>query len=672
MKIRLIMKAVLLCLPLLVLMSPTNAADGPIYVDHSLMQVGPFSAEEFKEFLGGGFDVVEVTPEGLIKVVATPRDRDRLMTDFAAKVEIENIEAYNRSRLDPTRDMGGYHTISDMEVELWIMTIGYSHIIHVDTIGYSLEGRAILGVKISDNVETDEDEPEVYFNSLIHAREPMGLEITLDLMHQLLDNYGTDPAITAMVDETEIWITPIVNPDGYAFNEANEPFGGGMWRKNTRDNGDGTYGVDLNRNWGYMWGFDDYGSSPDGWSETFRGTGPFSEPETQTLRDFINAHDFPVIVNYHSHGDMYLHVWGFHRYALCPDTIRYAPLLDSLHSINYYEIYPDLYGTNGESCDWQYGEQFEKRKVFAVLPEVGYWFWPDAMDIDWIVGQNRPANFFFIREAQRLWDRPTRSLSTDFPAYFDSTSNCDEDYSFSPEFTNVHETVTYDIAVDHVNLMMPNEDWFNVTAFSTTLSPGASFSVPLEFSPQSLLGSPNGNVSQGRLRIIISTQDMPPVADTLMYDVVLFLDMTDTDEDGIADECDSCPLDPDDDIDMDGLCANEDNCPGAYNPLQEDFDSDTHGDSCDNCLIVFNPDQADTNGNDIGDVCDYICGDANGDEALNVGDAVSLINYVFKGGPAPEPLEAGLTNGDEVINVGDAVYMINFVFKGGDDPICPY
>ncbi|MCP4569298.1 MAG: hypothetical protein GY841_17125, partial [FCB group bacterium] len=63
---------------------------------------------------------------------------------------------------------------------------------------------------------------------------------------------------------------------------------------------------------------------------------------------------------------------------------------------------------------------------------------------------------------------------------------------------------------------------------------------------------------------------------------------------------------------------------------------------------------------------------ANGDEALNVGDAVSLINYVFKGGPAPEPLEAGLTNGDEVINVGDAVWMINYVFKGGDDPICPW
>ena len=216
--------------------------------------------------------------------------------------------------------------------------MSFNPLMRVDTIGYSLEGRPILGVKISDNVETDEDETEIYFNSLIHAREPIGLEITLDLMHQLLDNYGIDPDITAFVDETEIWITPIINPDGYVFNETTNPSGGGMWRKNMRDNGDGSYGVDLNRNWGFLWGYDDIGSTPDGYDETYRGTGPFSEPEMQAVHNFINAHDFPVIVNYHSYGNMYIRPWGFNRNIINGDMAKYNPLLDSLFNLNFYNI----------------------------------------------------------------------------------------------------------------------------------------------------------------------------------------------------------------------------------------------------------------------------------------------------------------------------------------------
>jgi hypothetical protein len=97
----------------------------------------------------------------------------------------------------------------------------------------------------------------------------------------------------------------------------------------------------------------------------------------------------------------------------------------------------------------------------------------------------------------------------------------------------------------------------------------------------------------------------------------------------------------------------------------------------DNCPDVYNPDQADSDGDGIGNACEevvYVCGDANGDAAINLADAVYVINYVFKGGPAPDPECVGDANGDEAVNLADAVYLINYVFKGGAapvDPCCP-
>ncbi len=144
-------------------------------------------------------------------------------------------------------------------------------------------------------------------------------------------------------------------------------------------------------------------------------------------------------------------------------------------------------------------------------------------------------------------------------------------------------------------------------------------------------------------------------------------DQADADGDGNGDACDLCPGE-DDNLDADGDTVPDgcDICPG-FDDLA-DSDSDTVPDSCDNCPDVANTDQEDLNGNDIGDVCDYICGDANADGDLNIGDAVYLINHIFNSGPAPDPNEAGEVNCDGVVNIGDAVWLINFIFKFGAAP----
>ncbi len=139
------------------------------------------------------------------------------------------------------------------------------------SIGQSHEGRDIWCLRVSDNPTVDEDEPEILLDGLHHAREIITSEFALMFVAHLAESYGTDPVATWLVDHRELYVVPIVNPDGLMYNEQTEPQGGGMWRKNRRDNGDGSRGVDLNRNYPYAW------------ATTIRA--PVPSPATRTTAD---------------------------------------------------------------------------------------------------------------------------------------------------------------------------------------------------------------------------------------------------------------------------------------------------------------------------------------------------------------------------------------------------
>ena len=300
--------------------------------------------------------------------------------------------------------MGGYYTWSEVLGKLDEMRADYPSLVTArQSIGISHEGRDLWMVKISDNPDTNENEPEIVFTALTHAREPQGMAVVLYYMFYLLENYGPDPEVTYLVNERELYFVPVVNPDGYVYNQTTNPNGGGLWRKNRRVNGGGVFGVDLNRNYGYRWGFDNVGSSPTPSSDTYRGPAPFSEPETSAIRAFHQGRTIWNGFHYHAYGNYLIHPFAYAASAFppAPDHALYTRYGAALSAMNGYLVgnFAQTLGYlgNGEVIDWSYGEQVEKNKVFAILPEVGGpgdGFWPPPSRIVPIAELNRGPNLY--------------------------------------------------------------------------------------------------------------------------------------------------------------------------------------------------------------------------------------------------------------------------------------
>ncbi len=176
-------------------------------------------------------------------------------------------------------------------------------------------------------------------------------------MWWLLENYGTNPEATYLVNNRQMWFIPVVNPDGYVYNQTTNPAGGGLWRKNRRNNGDGTFGVDLNRNYGTfdMWNAPNGGSSTATNNDTYRGTAPFSEPETAIMDVFMRSHNIKTCLNYHTYGNYLIYPWGYLSHEN-GDSIIYRDWTYEMTFANHYTNGTDLqtvaYSTRGNSDDY--------------------------------------------------------------------------------------------------------------------------------------------------------------------------------------------------------------------------------------------------------------------------------------------------------------------------------
>ena len=426
---------------------------------------------------GIGSDAMEVRPGAYVVCELSSRElAEARELGFPIEVIIEDVAAYYRERNAPYMDqlesmsraenilnrdwpvpegfelgsVGGFCSIDQMQVHLDNMVATYPSLISPK---YTLppfthEGRQLTWLRLSDNPAVDEDEPEVLFTGMHHAREPIGMQIQLFFMYYLLENYATDPEVQYLVDNFEIYFVPIVNIDGYAYNILTDPAGGGMWRKNRRDNGDGSFGVDVNRNYGYMWGIDNEGSSPDPWDEVYRGPSAFSEPCAQAVRDFCNEHEFRIALNYHSYSNLLLYAWGFTGELAPDDDImrEYGSIMTKENHYTYGPGYSTIYATNGGSDDWMYGEQATKEKIFAYTPEVGGGddgFWPSVSRIIPQCQENMWQNIMMVK------------LAGPYATVHDLVPSIMEEQSGSLEFEirrlGLGEGATYTVTVEPLN-----------------------------------------------------------------------------------------------------------------------------------------------------------------------------------------------------------------------------
>lgn len=354
--------------------------------------ISEFSQDELENIRSAGFET-EVLIADLKAHFLTqqPDDTAQLRDEDCFEDPVSPYDQYETPANYTYGSMGGYLTYAQMLDVLDDMAAQYPNLISTRApLGtQTIDGNDIFWIRLSDNPTVDEEtEPEVLYTALHHAREPNSMSQMIFFLWYMLENYDTDPEVQYLVDNVEMYFVPCVNVDGYLYNEETDPNGGGFWRKNRRENENGTFGVDLNRNYGYEWGINDTGSSPNPDNQTYRGTGPFSEPEAQAIKDFCEEHEFQIAHNYHAYGNLLIHPWGYDD-SPTPDDALFKSMAVEMTKQNDFVYGTGVetvgYNVNGDSDDWMYGEETTKPKIYAYTPEVGAnatGFWPNQGNID--------------------------------------------------------------------------------------------------------------------------------------------------------------------------------------------------------------------------------------------------------------------------------------------------
>jgi len=343
-----------------------------------------------------------------VEVIATDQEIQRIQdAGFELAVAIKNLEDHYQRELKKDYQpgplsltpalgkgsMGGHYTLAEMEAILDAFAKDYPKLCSKKvSIGKSVEGRNIWMVKISDNVLIDESEPEAFYDALHHAREPLSMQTTILFMDELLTGYGKDAEATFIVNERELYFVPCVNPDGYEYNRSTRPGGGGMWRKNRRNNGNNVYGVDLNRNYTTGWTMPYGGASTSPSSSTYRGTAAFSEPEAAAVEAFAKGRKFTQVCSCHTYTGVLLRAWGYQQGD--PQNVAEYKLLGDLltadNGIAHGSASQLLYIASGTALDHHHAA----RGAISWTPELGKssegGFWPNATNLVKIARRHQP------------------------------------------------------------------------------------------------------------------------------------------------------------------------------------------------------------------------------------------------------------------------------------------
>ncbi|HEX5780362.1 MAG TPA: M14 family zinc carboxypeptidase [Solirubrobacteraceae bacterium] len=322
-----------------------------------------------------------------------------------ASVRKQLRRAGGRAAAFPPAD-SNYHDFAEMSAELAAVESANVGRVQRVNLGTSFQGRTIWAVKVSDNVAVDENEPEVLFTANQHAREHLTVEMALYILNRLV----SDPDFATFVNSREIWIVPMVNPDGVEYDIATGSYR--MWRKNRQASP-----TDLNRNWSWQWGCCG-GSSGTVSSETYRGPSPFSAPETQRVRDFVNSRviggvqQIKAHIDWHTYSELILWPYGYTTANTAPglttnDRNAHAQLGQNMANTNGYtpEQASDLYIADGTINDWMWGTHKIFSYTFEMFPTGSNpGFYPPDEVIGRETSRNRAAVLQFLDAADCVYE----------------------------------------------------------------------------------------------------------------------------------------------------------------------------------------------------------------------------------------------------------------------------
>jgi carboxypeptidase T len=347
-----------------------------------------------------GLDVWEVTPDHIVLRAAEPQ-AERLQ-HMGYRVEQLDLTDTYLSTFATAEAIAGYHSAASLEQDMRQLASSQSQIVELREIGRSVENRPIGALRIGERRGSTR---KVLFLGCHHAREWVAVEVPYRLAEYLVNHASQNP-VQQWLTQGEIWVAPMVNPDGHEHCRTQDR----LWRKNRRRNPDGSVGVDPNRNYGYMWGTLNVSTSSHVPSdETYVGPHAFSEPETRAVRDLIARELFRGVITYHSFSQLLLYPWGYTSKPITAPADRdqmvefanqMQQLIRGVHDVTYTpQQSSQLYPTAGDTTDWTYGIYQIPSLTIELRPRTwaagGFILPPEQIQPTW--EENQPAALEFIQ-----------------------------------------------------------------------------------------------------------------------------------------------------------------------------------------------------------------------------------------------------------------------------------
>ncbi len=388
-----------------------------------VVSIPDLSMEEIQHLISQGYDIAYVNPQKEIHLVVTQQQYDKLVQQYQI-LEIVTTEKELKNNLKSSyelngRIINGYHFYSEIVEILHQYEENYPDICQVIELGptqgkiyfdsgndnYEQFNHTVYALKVSANINDIVDKPAYYFFGGHHAREPLSAEVCLTIMEDLITSYTNIDDEEQLINQAQIWFVPVVNPDGHevVLSEMD------IWHRKTifdnNNNGEldlspGSYGynidgIDLNRNYEYMWGTSGVSFSYN--HPTYPGTHPFSAVETQYIKNLFDQISFVAGISYHTYGNYILYPLGYAYGKTSYNQATIASLAEEMAALTYtnasytqtYNPMPawELYPCSGTSEDYYYFSN----AALAYTFELATTFIPDAQQVQVVCQNNLPA-----------------------------------------------------------------------------------------------------------------------------------------------------------------------------------------------------------------------------------------------------------------------------------------